>query len=78
MGHLIDRCDVLDILEESVVIKRPVAIKLEGGREFTDQVRDVVTEGGTDYVDFRDHGRMPVADIRSAVRAEQPPVNNPR
>ncbi len=78
MGHNIDRCDVIDILEESVVIKRPVEIKLEGGREFTDQVRDVVTEAGVDYVDFRDHGRMPVADIRSAARAQQPSVNNPR
>jgi transcriptional antiterminator Rof (Rho-off) len=78
MGHNIDRCDVIDILEESVTTKRPVEIKLEGGRQFTDQVRDVVTEAGADYVDFRDHGRMPVADIRSAARAEQPAVNNPR
>ena len=78
MGHNIDRCDVIDILEESVVSKRPVAIKLEGGREFTDQVRDVVTEAGADYVDFRDHGRMPVADIRSAARAEHPSVESLR
>ncbi len=80
MGHIIDSCDVIDILEESVVRKQPVAIHMHGGRSFTDQVKDVVTEGGADYADFRDHGRVPVADIRSAARAdpEQPAVNNPR
>jgi len=77
MGHLIDSCDVLDILEESVTLGRPVTVQMQGGRSFTDQVKDVVTEAGADYADFRDHGRVPVADIRSAVRAEQPAVNNP-
>jgi hypothetical protein len=79
MGHNIDSCDVLDILEESVVRQQPVAIHLQGGKQFTDQVKDVVTEDGADYVDFRDHGRMAVADIRSAARTdEQPAVNSPR
>lgn len=77
MGHNIDSCDVIDVLEESVVSKRPVNIQLSGGRTFTDQVTDVVTEGGADYVDFRDHGRMAVADIRSAGRAEQLTGENP-
>jgi Rho-binding antiterminator len=77
MGHIIDSCDVLDILEESVTLGRPVAIQMQGGRSFTDQVKDVVTEAGADYVDFRDHGRVAVADIRSAARAEQPAVVSP-
>jgi hypothetical protein len=77
MGHIIDNCDILDVLEESVVSKRPVNIQLQGGRTFTDQVKDVVTEGGADYVDFRDQGRIPVADIRSAGRAEQLTADNP-
>jgi hypothetical protein len=77
MGHTFDSCDWIDVLEESVVTKRPVNIQLQGGKTFTDQVKDLVTEGGADYVDFRDHGRMPVADIRSAGRAEQLAVNNP-
>lgn len=70
MGHIVSHCDVLDILEESATSKRPVAVELEGGRSFTDQVTDVVTESGEDYVDFRDHGRLFVKDIRSAARGE--------
>jgi hypothetical protein len=77
MGHKFDNCDWIDVLEESVVRKRPVNIQLQGGQSFTDQVKGLVTEGGADFVEFRDHGRMPVADIRSAGRAEQLDVNNP-
>ena len=71
MGHIMDSCDFIDVLEEAVTTKRPVNIELKGGRSFTDHVRDVVTEAGADYVDFRDHGRLALADIRSAARAEQ-------
>ena len=70
MPHIEDRCDVLDLLEEAATTKRALLVELEGGREFTDHVRDVVTEDGEDYAEFKTHGRIPVSDIRSAGRAE--------
>ena len=64
-----DRCDILDVLEESVTTGRTVAVELTGGKQFVDLVRDVVTSGGEDFAEFKDHGRMAVNDIRSATRA---------
>ena len=91
MGHMIDSFDVIDILEEAVVTRKPVVVELAGGGTFTDRVRDVVTEAGQDFAEFKDHGRVAVKDIRGANRqppqeapepgapmAEQPTVNNRR
>jgi len=66
MGHLMDSCDVLDVLEEAVTLKRAVHVELKGGTEFEDRVRDVVTEEGVDLVTFRDHGQMPLRDVANA------------
>src|SRR5688500_2227279 len=52
MAHLIDRCDIIDMLEESATTGRLVVVQTSGGRRFTDRVRDVVTEAGEDFVDF--------------------------
>lgn len=57
------RCDFIDVLEESVVIHRPVTVALRDGVTFIDQVKDVITESGEDYVQFQDYGRMPVTRI---------------
>ena len=57
------RCDFLDVLEESVTIQKPVSVTLRDGKSFTDQVRDVVTEQGEDYVNFAAQGRVPVTQI---------------
>ena len=71
MGHQVDRCDIIDILEESVTTGRAVRVELEGHHGgFVDRVRTVVTEGGKDFAEFRDHGRLPVDDIRRADRAD--------
>jgi hypothetical protein len=64
-----DRCDILDVLEESVTTGRTVAVEVAGGGQFVDLVREVVTTGGEDFAEFKDHGRLPVNDIRSATRA---------
>lgn len=78
MGHLMDRCDVIDVLEESVTLRRSVTVELKGGGHFVDQARDVVTPGkgegeqGGDgeWVQFRDHGQVAVADIAFCAPAE--------
>ncbi len=64
------RCDFLDVLEEAAVRRRPVGIQLRSGTAFLDLVVDVVTEGGHDYVVFRDHPRERVTDVVSCTRAE--------
>ena len=63
-----DRCDIIDILEESVTTGRVVKVELEDGNQFVDRVRDVITTEGQDFAEFRDHGRLPVSGIRSAGR----------
>ena len=63
MSHLIERCDYIDMLEESAKMRRPILVTLRGDARFTDLVRDVLTEEGEDYALFRDHGRVAVSDI---------------
>ena len=70
MGHMEDRCDILDILEEAVVTKRAVTVDLLGDRHFTDLVTDVVTEAGQDFAFFKAHGRWGLNDIRTVSRAQ--------
>jgi hypothetical protein len=73
MAHVVDSCDIIDLLEESVTTHRPVAVALAGGQRFTDRVRDVVTQDGQDFVEFRDHGRYPVKDVLECARGEPAP-----
>jgi transcriptional antiterminator Rof (Rho-off) len=63
MGHQIERCDFIDMLEESAKFHRTIAVTLKGDTRFADDVRDVVTEDGVDYAIFRDHGRVALTDI---------------
>ncbi len=63
MSHNIERCDFIDMLEESAKMHRTIAVRLRGDAHFSDDVRDVVTEQGEDFAIFRDHGRVPVSDI---------------
>ena len=67
MSHLVERCDFIDMLEESAKMHRPIAVTLRGDTHFSDNVRDVVTEEGGDYVVFRDHRRVPVSEILDCV-----------
>jgi len=72
MGHLLDRCDVLDVLEESARMHRAVLVELKSGRHFVDQVRDVVTDGDGEWAVFRAHDRLRIADISFCGPAEPP------
>jgi hypothetical protein len=70
MAHMLDRGDVLDLLEEAVVLKRPVAVELRGDRHFVDHVREVVTRDGADWVVFKAHETVLLRDIHSVARGE--------
>src|SRR5262245_66674578 len=65
-------CSFVDVLEEAVLVKRPVAIELRDGTTFIDQVTDVTTESGQDFAVFRSHARVPIKEIAAATRAEPP------
>ena len=65
-------CSFIDVLEEAVLVKRPVAIELRDGATFIDLVTDVKTESGQDFAVFRSHSRVAVRDIAAATRAEPP------
>src|SRR5687767_7118809 len=38
MGHMLDRGDVLDLLEEAVTSRRPVTVELRNDKRFVDRV----------------------------------------
>jgi hypothetical protein len=57
------RCDFIDVLEDAVLRRQPFIVQLRAGQGFTDQVMDVVTEGGDDFAVFRAHPRVAVGDI---------------
>jgi hypothetical protein len=67
MSHKVERCDFIDMLEESAKMHRPIAVTLRGDIHFAETVRDVVTEAGEDYALFRAHGRVAVREILDCV-----------
>ena len=75
MSHQIERCDFIDMLEESAKFHRPIAVTLKGDTRFSDAVRDVVTEDGADYALFRDHGRVALRDILDCAWKEPLPAS---
>jgi hypothetical protein len=66
----VGQCDFIDVLEETVLRRRPVAVQLRAGETFIDQMMDVVTEAGTDFAIFRTHPRVPVREIVAVSRSE--------
>ena len=66
----VGRCSFIDVLEEAVLRRRPVAVETRGGTTFIDHVVDVVTENGQDFVVFKVHPRMSVLDLRAVTRAD--------
>lgn len=66
----VGRCSFIDVLEEAVLVRRPVAVALRGGERFIDRVTDVVTEDHEDYAVFANHDRVAVSRIAAATRAD--------
>lgn len=72
MGHRLDIGDVIDMLEESAMMRRPVVVQLTGGRIFEDRVQEIIKWNGEDHVVFKDHELTPLSSI-SSVRRSRPP-----
>jgi hypothetical protein len=72
MGHRLDVGDVIDMLEESAMLRRPMVVELRDGRVFEDRVQEIVKWEGADHVVFHDHELTPLHAI-SAVRRARPP-----
>jgi hypothetical protein len=72
MGHRLDIGDVIDMLEESAMLRRPVEIRLQDGRVFEDRVQEIVKWEGKDQVVFKDHELTPIDWIRGIRRAWPP------
>jgi Rho-binding antiterminator len=66
----VGRCSFIDVLEEAVLVHRPVAVALRDGTRFIDVVMDVVTERGEDYAVFKSRARVAVTDIAATTRAD--------
>jgi Rho-binding antiterminator len=66
----VGRCSFIDVLEEAVLVHRPVAVALRDGASFIDVVTDVVTENHEDYAVFRSHERVAVGEIAAATRCD--------
>ncbi|MGN6109762.1 MAG: hypothetical protein ACTHU0_31935 [Kofleriaceae bacterium] len=60
---------MLDMLEESAMLRRPFIIELKNGQQFEDHVTDIAKWDGEDYVAFADHEFTPVRRIASMRRA---------
>jgi hypothetical protein len=72
MGHILDVGDVIDMLEESKMMRRPFIVELRDGRRFEDRVQEIIKWNGEDHVVFHDHELTPLSAI-STVRRAWPP-----
>lgn len=72
MGHRLDIGDVIDMLEESAMMRRPIVVSLSDGRVFEDRVREIVKWEGQDHVVFKDHELTPLDAISSVQRGRPP------
>lgn len=66
----VGRCSFIDVLEEAVLRRSPVAVQLSDGAAFIDEIVDVVTERGDDFAVFRSHARVSVGEIAAVTRSE--------
>jgi hypothetical protein len=66
----VGRCSLIDVLEEAVLVGKPIAVRLASGQTFIDEVVDVVTERGDDFAVFRSHERVSVGEIGAVTRCE--------
>ena len=66
------RCDFLDVLEESVLMRAEVRVELADGTSFHDRVTDVETTEGRDRAKFARHDPVPVDAIAVIERKALP------
>ena len=65
-GQILDRCSVLDVLEEAVVRKTPVELVLRDGEMVTADVAEVVTRAGEDWAVLSNGRRIAVSELALA------------
>lgn len=63
-NQAIGRCDILDVLEEAAIFRKPIQVEPRDRARFTARVRDVYTADGEDVVIFEDGDRMSITDIK--------------
>lgn len=69
MGHRLDRGDVIDMIEESVMRHTPLVVELKNGQMFEDRATDIAKWNGEDHVAFSRHELTPLRRISSCSRA---------
>jgi hypothetical protein len=72
MAHQLDVGDIIDMIEESVMMHRPIVIHLRDGRVFEDRAKEIVKWDGNDHVVFHDHELTPLHAISSIQRGRPP------
>jgi hypothetical protein len=72
MAHRLDVGDIIDMLEESVMMRRPVVVELRDGRRFEDRAQEIIKWQGQDHVVFHDHELTPLHSITSVQRGRPP------
>lgn len=72
MAHQLDVGDIIDMIEESVMKKRPIVVHLRDGRIFEDRAQEIVKWEGQDHVVFHDHELTPLHTISSVQRGRPP------
>ncbi|HUS29264.1 MAG TPA: hypothetical protein VMZ53_12170 [Kofleriaceae bacterium] len=63
---------MIDMLEESAMMRRPVVVSLSDGRVFEDRVKEIVKWEGEDHAVFKDHELTPLSAIRTIQRGRPP------
>jgi len=72
MAHQLDVGDIIDMIEESVMMHRPIVVHLRDGRRFEDRAREIIKWEGHDHVVFHDHELTPLHAISSVQRGRPP------
>ncbi len=72
MAHRLDVGDIIDMVEESVMMRRPIVVELRDGRVFEDRAQEIIKWNGEDHVVFHDHELTPLHSITSVQRGRPP------
>lgn len=67
------RCDFLDVLEESVLMRARVHVTLMDDTSFEDRITDVITKDGQEFVHFA--GREPL-ELRQIATVSRDPLQH--
>lgn len=59
----VGRCEFIDVLEEAVTLRKRVEVELRSGEVFTDEVKDVITRDGQEFVRFVERGELPLSEV---------------